>query len=327
MPSSTFSSDAGGVPLLPLGNREHPPFANNGYLILLAVVAIIFTGVELATRYVVPQFDGGMRRNAREVKAALALRPSVSPKQVLVVGNSLLDNGVLFDEASRSLRPDIEATRLMVPATTYMDWYYGLRRLFAEGARPDVVVLVLSPRQLVTLRNRGPYSAYHMFRTRDIIRVAHEQGLSNTEITDLFFEHYSAYFADGDEPRKGVLRRILPGLPLLMGTMTRTDPVPLVSDEVFETATTRLIALRELAATCNVRFILVIPPSGESKGDEAYQAVVRAGAATGVPVLMPAGIGSIEPELYSDKFHLNSRGAKLFTPRFADALRREIIGR
>ena len=64
-----------------------------------------------------------MRRNTREVKAALELRPAVSPVQVLVVGNSLLDNGVLFDEASRSLRPDINAARLMVPDTNYYDWY------------------------------------------------------------------------------------------------------------------------------------------------------------------------------------------------------------
>ncbi len=318
MPSSTSSSDA--------ANTAASPFGNKGYLVLLAALTIVFSGVELVTRYVVPNFDGGMRINAREVKAAIALRPTVSPRHVLVVGNSLLDNGVLFDEASRSLRPDIEAARLMVPDTSYYDWYYGLRRLFAEGARPNVVVLMLSPRQLVVSRIRESYSPYRMFRTRDILPAARELSLSNTETSSLYFAHYSAYFGYGDEVRKGILRRILPGLPLLMATMVFSNPAPLDPDKVFETANIRLVALRDLATAYNVRFVLLVPPSGESKGDEAYQAVARAGAATGVPVLMPAGIGSIEPELYSDKFHLNSRGAKLFTPRFADALRREIVG-
>jgi hypothetical protein len=300
------------------------PFGSKGYLVLLAVVALIFSGVELVTRYVVPNFDGGMRQNAREVKAALALRPTVSPKKVLIVGNSLLDNSVLFDEVSRSLRPDFEAARLMVPDTNYYDWYFGLRRLFAEGSRPDVVVVVLSPRQLVASRIRSSYSVHHMFQTGDILRVARRLDLSNTETSNLYFAHYSAYFGYGDEVRKGILRRILPGLPLLMATMTHANPSPLVPDEVFKTATERLIALRKLATAWNIRFVLVVPPSGETKGDEAYQAVQRAGTAAGVPVVMPAAIGSIEPGLYSDGLHLNARGAKLFTPRFVDSLRRQL---
>ena len=319
MPSSTSNSDAGSVHLSPFGNK--------GYLVLLAVVALIFSGVELVTRYVVPKFDGGMRRNTREVKAALELRPAVSPVQVLVVGNSLLDNGVLFDEASRSLRPDINAARLMVPDTNYYDWYYGLRRLFADGSRPDVVVLLLSPRQLVASRIRDSYSPYHMFLARDLFRIARELKLSNTATSNLYFAHYIAYFGYGDEVRKGILQRILPGLPALMASMTHTDPEPLVPEKVFEEATERLRALRDLAAAQNARFVLVVPPSGEAKGDEAYLAVQRAGKAAGVSVVVPAGIGTIEPELYADKFHLNSRGAKFFTPRFAEALRREIVGR
>jgi hypothetical protein len=319
MPSSTSSSDVEKASVSTLGSK--------GYLVLLAVVALIFAGVELFTRYAFPKIDGGMRRNTREVAAALDLRPTVIPKQVLVVGNSLLDNGVLFDEVSRSLRPDIEASRLMVPDTNYYDWYYGLRRLFAEGTRPNVVVLVLSPRQLVADRIRTAYSPYHMFLAGDTYRAARKLDVSNTETSNMLFAHYSAYFGDGDEVRKGILRHILPELPTLMAKMTRNNPPPLMRDEVRKTATERLLALQELAAAYKVRFVLVVPPSGETKGDEAYLAVQLAGETAGVPVLMPAGIGSIAPELYSDKFHLNSRGAKLFTPQFADSLLRELVGR
>ncbi len=166
-----------------------------------------------------------------------------------------------------------------------------------------------------------------MFLASDLFHIARQLKLSNTATSNLFFAHYIAYFGYGDEVRKGVLRRILPGLPLLMATMIHTHQPPLVPDQVLVTATERLRALRDLAASQKARFVLVVPPSGEVKGDEAYLAVQRAGVAAGVPVLMPAEIGSIEPQLYSDGFHLNSRGAKLYTPLFVEVLRRVLDGR
>jgi hypothetical protein len=291
---------------------------------LLAVVGILFAGVELASRYAFPRIDRGMRRYVTEVKAAAETRQTGAAKQVIIAGNSLLDKGVLFEEASRSLQPQIDAVRVMVPDTNYYDWYYGLRRLLARGARPDVVVLSLSPRQLVASRIRGAYTARHLCQTGDVFRMARGQGLSNTETSNLIFANFSAYFGDGDEIRKDVVRRMIPDLPALMALMTRTDPAPPVPEDVYARAAERLRALSELTAAWDVRLVLLVPPSGEAKGDRAYDAVRRAGLAADVPVIMPVEPGSIPPELYSDGFHLNPGGAKLFTAHFVDALRKEI---
>ena len=315
MPSFTSSSEI----------ERSTTFGRRGYAALLAVVSLLFAGVELASRYAFPRIDRGMRRNIAEVSAALRVRKQADGlKRVIVVGNSLLDNGVRFDDAARSLRPEIDAARVMVPDTNYYDWYYGLRKLLAGGARPDTVVLMLSPRQLVADRIRGDYSACHMFLTSDVFRAARRLNLPNTETSNLMFANFSAYFGDGGEIRKGIVRRTIPSLPALMALMTHTEAPPLVADDVFKTATNRLKELRELAAEWNTRIVLVVPPSGEPKCDTAYNEVQLAGVAAGVQVVVPVAAGSIPGSFYSDGFHLNPRGAALFTPRFVEAVRKAV---
>ena len=74
---------------------------------------------------------------------------------VLVVGNSLLDEDVRFDRLHDALAARWDARRFVVEQTFYYDWYYGLKRLYREGARPDVVVLMLSHETVASHRDRG----------------------------------------------------------------------------------------------------------------------------------------------------------------------------
>ena len=74
----------------------------------LIVVSLFLVAVELVSRYAVPRIDRAPRRNTLEVKDILDGRSlNNSAKQVIVVGNSLLDAGIQFDEVRRSLRPGI----------------------------------------------------------------------------------------------------------------------------------------------------------------------------------------------------------------------------
>ena len=61
----------------------------------------------------------------------------------------------LYDCSTRSLHPEFAVTRFVVEDTNYLDWYYGLRRLFREGARPKVVILVINARQLMSPNVHG----------------------------------------------------------------------------------------------------------------------------------------------------------------------------
>jgi hypothetical protein len=77
--------------------------------------------------------------------------------------------------------------------------------------------------------------------------------------------------------------------------------------------------LRSLCERYGTGFILVIPPT---LGDSGVGAVMQAGVAQGVPVLVPFRPGKLPIEDYSDEVHLNSSGAAKFTFALAADLRK-----
>jgi hypothetical protein len=294
--------------------------------VLGLVAALLAAGLEGACRLGIPRISRIERRLEEEYRDALEVsrRPG-SGLQALVLGNSLLNAGIRFDEAHRLLLPDIDARRLMVFDTSYCDWYYGMRRLFAEGSRPDVVILVLTPTQLAMTKVRGNYFGYRLMRMADLFAVANEVGLSNTQTSNLAFANVSAYFGLGGEVRKWLAGRIFPDLPELTRRMVAATSAPLTEDQVHATCLGRLRELRDLADRHGARLVLVIPPTTGS-GVERYQdAVRRAGSLAGVSVVVPVPANSLGDRHYSDRgFHLNDRGAEIFTTAFVGAIRREL---
>ena len=70
---------------------------------------------------------------------------------------------------------------------------------FSRGTRPDAVILVLTPMQLVATRIRGNYFGYRMMRMTDLFSVASDLNLSNTETSNLASANLSAVFGLGGE--------------------------------------------------------------------------------------------------------------------------------
>ena len=69
------------------------------------------------------------------------------------------------------------------------------------------------------------------------------------------------------------------------------------------------------------RFLLVIPPSYQ-KGAEA---IAEVGADQRVTVMVPVAKNTLDASYYqSDVFHLNPRGARIFTERLATNLLDEL---
>lgn len=130
---------------------------------------------------------------AWEYKEALATGGNGGGNSVLIVGNSLLNAAVETDELKngRSL-PEWKLTRFQVEDTTILDWHYGLRRLFAEGARPKVVLVMLSAPQAAANNVRGEYFAYHMMQASDVVRVSQELKLHPTNACSMFYSATSA---------------------------------------------------------------------------------------------------------------------------------------
>ena len=137
---------------------NYPRVGLRASLALCLLLVLLSLGLEAVFRLGMPRISRIERLLEEEYDGALRSgKVPTSGLQALVLGNSLLDAGIRFEEAGHLLTPDIDARRWMVANTDYNDWYYGLRRLFAEGSRPEAVILMLTPRQLATSTIRGNY--------------------------------------------------------------------------------------------------------------------------------------------------------------------------
>ena len=199
-----------------------------------------------------------------------------------------------------------------------------MRRLFSCGVRPDVIVVVMTPRQFIITGVRGEYFAYHLMNFGDVLSVGRDVGASNTLISDLAFSNLSAFGGIRAEVRKLAAAALVPDLPRLTGLMTRHTARPMDADVVRLESERRLMALKELAGQYHARVILAIPPEGAKAGDTMASVVQEAGAAAGVSVLVPVAPGSMPDKLFADGFHLNEQGAKLFTSRLVQSLQAAI---
>lgn len=296
----------------------------SGFFVCMAI--LYYAGIEWQAR-LYDAHVASIERRYEDYNDALDFgkRPD-SSMRMLVLGNSLLLHGVRFDELKDALSPRIDAKQYLILNTTYFDWYYTLVKMFNSGARPEIVVLVLSPRQFVSWNVREDYFARHLMRARDIFAVARDLKLSNTQASNLAFSRLSQFFDSRAQIRNEAVKAIFPNLGPLMSLMTRVRNAPPIGgdgDRVESVAAERLRSLRELAAQWNTKIILVIPPSDGGRGNSAAYAIQSAGSAAGVPVLVPVAPGSFKADHYVDGFHLNKLGAETFTPRLIAALQKE----
>jgi hypothetical protein len=314
--------------LLSIFSFRRAPWCRTGLrasLLLVLILALLATALEAACRLAVPRISQIEHRVVEEHRVVLASgNAPAAGFQAIVLGNSLLEAGIRFDEARRLLSPEIDARRWVIHDTFYFDWYYGLRRLFADGCRPDVVVLVLTPRQLVRSKIRGNYFGYHLMRMADLFSVASDLGLSNTETSSLAFANLSAFFGLGAEVRKWLAGQVFQDLPELTKLMIGERTGPLVEGPIESICLQRLRALRQLTAQHGAGFVLVIPPTSGNTSEVECAAARRTGSLAGVSVLEPVPVNSLLIDHYADGFHLNTRGAEIFTRSFVEAIRKEL---
>jgi hypothetical protein len=258
----------------------------------------------------------GAKRIHDDYSRALTLRP-VSPdgkKEVLLVGNSLLLAGVDRKKLAAEISSKYSVTVLPIENTTYLDWYFGLRRIFGEGARPSGVVLCLSSRQLTWNAVNGESFAHHMMRLRDILMVRKAAGLDTTTTSTLFFANLSSWLGDRPSIRNWILEMWLPNASLLTSSLTpRAQPTLESNQRDITQAVGRLREIRDLSVANGAQFLFLIPPSTSERS--LAEEIRLSGDRSGVTVLVPFLPGEMAAEYFSDGFHLNSKGAGVFTER------------
>ena len=288
---------------------------------LLALVLAYMSVLEIAARIEFPRINHVWRDIGADYRRATSLRPSAADRSatILVVGNSYLDVGVDRERLQQEISPAYSVAYLPIQGTTYLDWYFGLRRLFAEGSRPAIVGVCLSTRQLISDRTFGEPFAHTLMLESDILRVKEESHLDNTMMSDYFFANFSSWLGHRGEIRNWILRKSVPAITDLVSYFRdRTPPAPL-RDAAVEEALERLRLLKQLSSENGARFFFLIPPTLDVQ--DASNELQAAAAREGMVVVLPFQHAELPPSGFrEDQEHLNSTGAALFTMRLGPAL-------
>jgi hypothetical protein len=309
VPSSIFNSEQRG------GTRA--------IAVLLLGLSLYWTALELATGVGFARISRIQRRVETDLRAARSLRPTVDRDavSVLLVGNSLLLKGVDRALLKDRLAPEYVTALLPIENTQYADWYFGFRRLFEEGARPSVLVLCLSTRQMISRSTDGEYFAHFLMLQHDLFAVKRESQLDNTLTSVYFFANHSEWLGNRAQIRNWLLQEVIPGVDRLASFFPAKPAPMLASNEVVSRVLPHLNALDQFCRQRGVRLVVVVPPT---ISEDASAEVKEAAARAGMPVLVPFRPGELSRREFSDALHLNPRGAARFTERLASDLRQTL---
>jgi hypothetical protein len=289
-------------------------------IVLLATVLLTLVSVEAITRIAFDRVSKVQIREMSQRRALLTVKeaPATDDPSVLVLGNSLMLDGTDVQLLRREMQPKYTPVPYFVLGTEYYDWFYALRRLFAEGVRPRYVVLGLSPNQLGSTYIRGDYSSRYLFLAVDLPAIARQTGMDLTTTSGFILAHFSEAYSTRDVTRGFLMGRFLPQVEELLHNRLGTGKAPEFDREKLRSlAAQRLVALDQLCRDNGARFILVIPPTSQ-KGDNVVQGV---GREKSIPVLVPVPSPDFDASDYqADGFHLNEKGAEIFTARLSKDL-------
>jgi hypothetical protein len=291
-------------------------------IVLIGTLVALLGVTELSARLLFPRASRIQRRidkDRHDVNDIRKMDPRRLPV-VLFLGNSLLLHGLDYSEIRTELAPNATVVRYAIENTEYLDWYYGMRRLFAAGIRPSRVVLCLNLGQLLSKRGLGDYSAYYLFAARDLLPTALEAGLNNTETSGLIFAHWSAFYASRGTIRNYLLNIADPSYAAALHILAQVPPAFPPQPEAITLSRIRLRALNELCRRNGSDFVFIVPPALSTEGN----LLLKAGALEQVDIDAPIAMGTLGSEYFMDRFHLNEKGAAVFTQALSHDIRSRV---
>ena len=322
MHSSTSNSEPRKSSAPGRGNGNKPFRIATGVLLAFVVAVAVFA--EIAARYVFPRIsriESRIRSDERQVATIRSSGP-FSPPVLLLVGNSLLLQALDYPKIQSEMAPDARVVRFVIENTEYLDWYYGLRHLFDLGVKPSTVVVCLSIGQAVSSRTLGDYSAHHLFGVSQLLPVAHDAGMDATRTSSLVLAHWSSFYANRATIRNFILNRTAPGYAAAMHTTADNTKETLPSDEeLIAKARNRIRGMQQLCRQYGVQLVILIPPAlGPHDSLLASAAELEE-----TNIEDPIPFGSLSPEFFhADRFHMNEKGAAVFTDALARSLHKRL---
>jgi len=291
--------------------------------ILVGICAVLMIAIEISSIYLLKHDSLTYARVSRQYDEAVKTRPAGpgEPPCVLMVGNSLLLQGVKVDRLQALTSASMRIYPVFLEATGYYDWLYGLRRLFREGARPQVVVVGVGVNYFLENGVRQDYAPMLFFDARDTLAVASDLQLDRTATSNLLLAHSSTFWDTRSAIRTQILRRVVPHIEELF-LLVNPRPAAPEGREFEEIAIPRLRRLRELCEAHGAKLILLVPPTLSS--ETAVNQMAYAAHTAGVEISVPIDPTALSAKFYQpDGMHLNPEGAVLFT----SALAKDLPGR
>ena len=300
---------------LSISNSRSAPFFYVGVLAGLCLVLI--ATFEISSRFMLEHHSETFARVSRQYADAVWVRPAKAgePISVLMVGNSLLLDGIDVDRFQKLTSSKLRIYPIFLEATGYYDWLYGLQRLFREGARPQVVVVGVGVNSFLANTVRQDYVPLMFFDARDTLGVAYDLGMDRTATSNLLLAHSSVFWNTRSVIRSQILYHVVPHSKDLFLLLKRQPPIPPVP-EFQSIADSRLRRLRELCEAHGAKLIVLVPPTLSS--DDAVRQMTLAAQSAGVDALVPIPPAALSTRYYQpDELHLNAEGAELFTSALA----------
>ena len=288
----------------------------------MGICAVLAVALEVCSIYLVKNYSVTFARVSRQYAEALKVRPSRAgePSSVLMVGNSLLLKGVDVDRLRHLTSENMRIYPIFLEGTGYYDWLYGLRRLFRQGARPQVVVVGLEVNTTL-VNGLWEESPMLLLDAKDVLDVASDLGLDHTATSSVLLSHVSTFWGMRSFFRRRIFSNLVPHyedlFPIVRSDQNAQDP------ELQGILRSRLESLREICAEHGAKLIVVIPPTPSSQ--TAVRRMALAAQKAGVDALVPIDPTVLPASFYQrDHVHLNPEGAVRFTSALADDLSRKL---
>jgi hypothetical protein len=291
--------------------------SHTGVIALLVGLAVIMLGFEVGSPLILQHLSRTERRVETELLAARSLRPVTADGRptLLLAGNSLLLEGVQLDHLHDSLASQYEVSRLGIEQTQYLDWYFGLRRLLEEGARPSLIVLSLATDQLASTLTLGEEFAHRQMSTHDFPLAIQAIKLDQTTASTYLEQLAGRQFRHSRAGINSACAQFSPIGRTHRGSWSSCARFAVTAQQ----GTARLARVTGALADVWSEIVLLVPPTQREDHSREIQAM---GEQTGLPVWVLSPPGEFSRDLYRDGFHLNDRGSEIFTSRLAEQIRK-----
>jgi hypothetical protein len=293
-------------------------------IVLLGTIFVAMVLLEVVCREKFDNSSKVQRSELAERRELLTVRDAEASTDphIALLGNSLMLHGIDIPLLRSNLNSRYVPVPYFVLGTNYFDWFFGLKRLFAEGMRPQYVLLGLSPNQLATYDVQGSMSARYLIQQSDLLDVVKQTHMDATTASEFVLAHYSEYYSTREITRGYVMSKVLPGVAELFHTQAASFRDAEIDESTLKPlAAARLAALDQLCRANGAHFLLVVPPSYQKGGD----AILHAGMELGVKVLLPVRDDEFDlSDFEEDGIHLNEKGAQVFTMKLSVDLNKQL---